>query len=157
MNERVSGLGARMQLKFIVRRAMENAGGPNYVATHTRVSASHLSEYGNPNLPCQIPLDVAHEVDLLIGEPVIARELAAMEGYDLVPRGQHAKSMNLLRSAGRLAAHSGELVATAIESMHDNKTSTNEAFQISKEAAEVRQDADGIEQAAIEATTKDKK
>lgn len=77
-------------LKAATRRVLDRFGKLEDVEQITRVKKPALSKYGAPHEESFIPVDVALDCDRDCGEPVILREMAALEGYDLVARGTAA-------------------------------------------------------------------
>lgn len=77
---------ARLSLKAAVRRAIALAGGGRSVEHATRVSHSVLSRYGSPSYPeHQCALDVALDLDLEAGQPIILAALAEAEQHKIEP------------------------------------------------------------------------
>lgn len=78
----------RQALKAAVRRALILAGGGDSVQYATRVKAPALSRYASSQEEHQenhCPIDVALDLDLEAGQPVITTLMARAQGYDLHP------------------------------------------------------------------------
>lgn len=79
---------AARTLKSAVAYAVEEAGGLRIASERCRVAPSQLSNYGSfadSHEKTFIPLDVAFEIDVLAGEPIILEAYAELHGYRLVP------------------------------------------------------------------------
>ncbi|TPW28588.1 hypothetical protein FJU08_17445 [Martelella alba] len=75
------------KLKAATRRAIKAAGGSDSFAHVTRVSVAQLSKYGlasEDHTETFVPIDIALEADLEAGAPIIASELARLQGFRLV-------------------------------------------------------------------------
>lgn len=74
----------RAALKAATRHALRQCGGGSLAQDATRVNAAALSKYGSGDWPeNHVPLDVALDLDLDAGEPVILSALAREEGFAL--------------------------------------------------------------------------
>lgn len=77
----------RRNLKSWVRTAVECAGGQvNAANVSGRIDRPEsFSDYGNAEQPARhCPIDVAVDIDLFNGDPIITRHMAELLGYGLV-------------------------------------------------------------------------
>ncbi|HEV2502359.1 MAG TPA: hypothetical protein VGV39_04755 [Mesorhizobium sp.] len=74
----------RNDLKAVTRQALQIAR-PTKFALVTRADAPTLSNYGSPDHPLFMPIDVAVELCRDVGTPVIIEEMARLCGFKLVP------------------------------------------------------------------------
>ncbi|MDD2794382.1 phage regulatory CII family protein [Acidocella sp.] len=74
----------RNGLKTAFKRVVADLGGLACAASCTRVSPSHLSDYGNVESDKMPPLDVVLDLELISGRPHATSALAAMQGRALV-------------------------------------------------------------------------
>ncbi len=51
----------------------------------TRVKRAAIAQYCDDNHPWFVPVDVAIDLDMAAGKPILAAEMAALSGYALVP------------------------------------------------------------------------
>jgi hypothetical protein len=73
-------------LKTGTRRLVEMLGGVDAAASGCRVGRSMLSDYGNPHHDeTFIPVDVALDLEDLLGAAPVSQALALARGFDLVP------------------------------------------------------------------------
>lgn len=126
-------------LKAATRRACEQSGRLDDSAERTRVSKAQLSKYGDPKEPGAnfVPLDVAADLDAMAGDPVLARALAAVAGYDLVPMSAMPATDTHLGHLGSIAREAGEVMAGLADSLADGTVTPAEALQLDKDAAEL--------------------
>lgn len=78
----------RSALKAAVRRVLTLSGGGDSVQYATRVKAPALSRYGSTHdehADNHCPIDVAMDLDLEAGQPVILAAMAKAQGYELRP------------------------------------------------------------------------
>lgn len=133
----------------VIKRALKNAvglainmiGGPVKAATMLRVSASMLSRYTNEQRPDFAPIDICYLADKYAGEPVILRQLAELEGYELVRKQPRLCANNLVELSGECARDSGSLIAKALEIARKTNRSANDARDGLAVANLVEQDA----------------
>ncbi|WP_019997293.1 hypothetical protein [Aureimonas ureilytica] len=129
MDLRKSTGDMRLALKAAVRRAVALAGGGRSVENATRVSHSVLSRYGLPEHTDQhCPLDVAIDLDLEAGQPVILAALAEMQGYDIVRREPVAPSDTpWCAKISAMVQQDGRVTSTLLEAIADGQISPAEA------------------------------
>ncbi len=77
-------LQMRNGLKTAFKRVVADLGGLACAASCTRVSPSHLSDYGNVESDKMPPMDVVLDLELISGRPHATSALAAMQGRALV-------------------------------------------------------------------------
>ena len=141
--QRPSSDHQRGTLKAAFRHSVLKAGGPDSFAQITRVEKGQLSKYGSADGQwdhSHAPLDIALDADLDCGEPVCARALADLQGYDLVKR-QAAKSNSAatpLASISVLTREHADLIDAIITGASDGVLTPLEISNIRKEALEVQ-------------------
>lgn len=78
----------RLALKAAFRLGLGRAGGGASFTHATRVKEAALSKYAAAHdSDYFVPLDVALDLDLDLGAPVVLSALAKTQGYDIVPVG----------------------------------------------------------------------
>ncbi|WP_062233117.1 hypothetical protein [Aureimonas sp. N4] len=119
----------RLALKAAVRRAISLSGGGRSVENSTRVSHSVLSRYGLPEHPDQhCPLDVAVDLDLEAGQPIILAALAEALGYDIVRREPVAPSdMPWCAKISMMVQQDGRVTSAILDAVADGEISAAEA------------------------------
>lgn len=83
---RAHGNEVYLRLKAAYRRLIEAAGGLEAASEATRVAVSILSDYQNIHkLDRHMPGDIVADLEKSVGDPVVTRELAALQGRALSP------------------------------------------------------------------------
>lgn len=120
-------------LKRASGAAVEAAGGVVAVAEKLGQARSKISEKASPfHLDRAFTvLDVA-EIERLGKSPAITRELARLQGFDLVPVGRFDIEDPHLHLA-RVIAETGEVTALTAQALSDGKVSTAEARTLVRE------------------------
>lgn len=131
----------RVAIKHATRRAIEQAGGLNAVADHTRVSASKLSDYCNLRLSTFVPLDVAADIYALCGANVI---LSAWQDYSLAFKNNNAEAITGHMSS--IMEDTGNLMKIVGEGLGDGKLSPREAMDSLRAASEAKEEITELEQ-----------
>jgi hypothetical protein len=137
----------RLGLKMAVRRVIAICGDAKDVAQLTAVNASMLSLYCAPHEEDRhARIDVALDLDLAAGEPVIARALAAAQGYELVRTSAVEGAGKIeLGDLGRLRRESFEAEETMLASVAESQLTAAKRRKILKELADLRQAITSIE------------
>lgn len=141
MKVRRSSEQTRLSLIGAVRHALTVAGGGESFQHATRVNAGTLCKYASPEWPDNhMPIDVALDLDLDIGEPVCARALAAAQGYELVAqvKPSNASGVTPLSSLSGLAREHADLIGAICAGTADGIITENERRSIRKEAYELQ-------------------
>ncbi|WP_158876986.1 phage regulatory CII family protein [Antarcticirhabdus aurantiaca] len=136
----------RLALKASVRRSITLAGGGDSVQHATRVDATSLSRYGSANIEQQkthCPIDVALDLDLEAGAPVITTAMARAQNYELVPMlSADVSSVPWETKLCRLGQVRGELYGVMGEALSDGRFDAEEASRanakIEEEIAQLR-------------------
>lgn len=127
----------RLSLKAAVRRALALAGGGESVQHATRVDNSSLSRYGSVSEEHQknhCPIDVALDLDLEAGRPVIVEVMARRLGCELHPISPAAHSdMPWCAKLGVLSRQAGQLHGLLGDALADNQIDAIEAKAIVEE------------------------
>lgn len=129
-------------LKAATRRALDMAGGPESFQHATRVRQGQLSKYAAPSeehADSFMPLDIALEADLEAGTPIIAEQLARMQGYRLVriedePVGEKLSHRDL----SALHLEFSDVVRVAHDALEDGHADEAERRRIGKEIAQLK-------------------
>lgn len=124
----------RLAIKSAVRRAILMAGGGESVQHSTRVKAAALCRYGLPgdeHADNHCPLDVALDLDLEAGTPVILSALAEAHGYKLEKIDpQASEDASWIERMGRMGSHLGEIFTAIGDALKDGKIDRIEAAVI---------------------------
>lgn len=131
----------RIAIKQATRRAIEQAGGLKAVAAHTRVSASHLSDYCNERLATFVPLDVAADIDTLCGGNII---LCAWQDYSLA--FQRKNTEQITSHISSIMEDTGQLMKVVGEGLSDGKLTPREAMVSLRAACEAKEEITELEQ-----------
>lgn len=127
-----------VRMKAAFRRAVEQAGGGVAVASVTRMDASRISRYGNPNDSLMPPADILLSVDKLAAEPICLRAMAEEWNLELVshddPKRAHSE---IILAVGEFAADSGSLINAANRAWADRHISPNDERVVGAAIAEV--------------------
>ena len=126
-------------MKAAVRRALDRAGGGDSFCHATRVGAPALSNYASARMAdTHAPLDVALDLDLDIGEPVIAAQLARLQGYRLVPIGEgQGEDAPALTDIAAVGGEAGDVVRQALEYLADGRLDASERASLRVEIDEL--------------------
>ena len=102
-------------LKTAFRRLVSRCGGPKAAAEWTRVGFTALNAHYSVRDECREiypPADVIADLEHACGDPVLTREMARVQGYDLVPMDSGQGEDGALH--GRVASlTAGRVVSTA--------------------------------------------
>lgn len=137
----------RKALKIASQIVTNMCGGGKLASGLTDVDDSTLSLYGAMHDGKRfMRVDVALDLDLAAREPIMARALAAAQGWRLV-RDEHAEGMGALGFAdyGRLQRAAFEAQAAVFDSLEDGVITTAEKRVILKELADLRQAIANVE------------
>jgi hypothetical protein len=129
-----------LRLKARTRELIAQAGGQNICADRTRVSHTSLSRYGLPQHPADfMPLDIIADLEAECGEPIIARELAALTGHVLVlPQDGSTEYGDWSTHLSSLSRQSGELFAELVNALADGRIDAREAATLRGAAVELQ-------------------
>lgn len=118
-------------LKAVTRRGLDLAGGGGIACHSTRVNEAQLSKYASnseDNAKAFVPIDIAVELDMLAGSPVITSHMADLLGYRLVPvapagdgAGDTASDMLTLGDALDIANEASDVVRRITEALADGQ------------------------------------
>ncbi len=114
------------------------AGGPVAASTATRVAASMLTLYGQPESKLVIPADVVVDLERLpsVGGAVVTAVLADAIGCRLLPRLPPAPGA-LPELLARVGKESGEVFAAAAEGLRDGRLDARETLRLERELGEL--------------------
>lgn len=131
----------QIAFKAAFRRGVTLAGGPVAAARSTRVCASLLSNYGNPERPEFPPIDICFDIDAASGSSIILRAWADLTGFDLVKRDEVADQIrrDVTSLAGDIAKDSGTVVSDALDAVRSGKPSVNTIKAFDEVAADLQE------------------
>lgn len=113
-----------LRLKSATRRLVRACGTEDEAATVTRVSRGKIGQYGNINntdvSASFMPIDVVLDLEGSVGEPILTRELARMQGHVLIELPRVMVESEWYRSVGGLAAEAGEVVSRICRALADD-------------------------------------
>lgn len=111
-------------LKAATRRLVEMAGGLEPASCVTRVRKTQLSDYGNPHAAESfMPVDVIFDIEASLGEPVITRELARLQGHVLIaiPGADEGDGV-FYRHLSEIGKECGEAISRVSEALQNGGT-----------------------------------
>lgn len=125
-------------LKSLLQSLTNRVGGLDAAAACTRVKRAQLGNYGNLNMPeIFAPVDVVVQLEAIVGDPLVTREMARLQHYALVP----VKAMEegeLSAFLARVGAGSGEVFREFAEAMsNDGLVDPAERAAIGRKLAEL--------------------
>lgn len=153
MMARTSTERQRNALKMAVRLVVEMCGGGKAVAPMTRVNETMLSQYAAPHESHRhAGVDVALDLDLAAGEPVIARALASLQGFDLVrTRPSDTGSALCLEDLSRLIREASDAQTVLVGALADRVITPSEKLEIKSSITDLRAVLTSIEMKVDEA------
>jgi hypothetical protein len=111
-------------------------------STVCRVSVPVLSEYQSFSKPDRImPLDVAYQLEVVIGEPVLTGAVARMQGWTLT-RPAQGQAPEIGRAVALVSRQAGAAVAAFLEAHADGVVDAGEAAELRRLLETVRDGAD---------------
>ena len=115
-----------MALKTAFRRLTKAVGGQESAASVTRVDFQRIGRYARPNEPSFAPIDVVADLEADLGNPMITRVLADMQGYILIAKPPVEGERRWIEHLGALGKEAGEAIARLSEAFADGGTITAE-------------------------------
>lgn len=126
----------RAALSAAVKRALKRVGGGDCFCNATRVSASALSGYANPDRDdTHMPVDIVLDLERDGGFPVITAQLAQLQGYRLVPL-EGGEGGPGLKDLAEVAGETGDVVRKLAEAIADGRIDRHERDALKKEIDE---------------------
>ncbi len=98
-------------LKVSTKALVRSNGGLDTASMSTRLSASTLGHYQNADHEGYIPIDVVADLELTVGNPVVTKTLADMQGYLLVKKPKAPSSECWLKMLGDVSKECGEVIS----------------------------------------------
>lgn len=123
-------------LKTLTHALIRQAGGIEAAAAGSRVGKSVLAGYYAPHDASHIPVDVAAELETLVGEPLVTAEMARRQGYALVPvtaQGEGELPECFAKFGAKVGATFGDYAA----SMADGELTQDERAVLQRDLMEV--------------------
>jgi uncharacterized protein YerC len=111
--------------------------GRTALAAVTRVSETQIKRYEDKNDPLIMPIDIAVEMEVLLGYPSIAAMMADIHGYDLVKRNA-GRNESLLSLMQRSVKESSDTHQTILEAQEDGVLTLEEWRAIKKNAGDAK-------------------
>jgi len=121
-------------LKSATRGLIRATGGLENARAVTRVSVPHIARYGDvKDMTAFMPIDVVLDIEAALGEPIITRELARLQGHVLLslpavqgddgPWGKEIGEIarecgDVLSAAGTAFAQGGVITADEIRTLN---------------------------------------
>jgi hypothetical protein len=149
MNLRPTNDQERFSLKVAFRMLLKLAGGQEAAENFTRGKHQTLNRYGNQNEPdCHAPIDVIVDLERVVGEPIVTKQLADMAGYLLVKKVEAASASDMLSHLVAVGKETGD-VMTVLSDVASGGADCEEALRrLMKEAREGREAHAAVEEAA---------
>lgn len=120
------------------KRLVQHVGGGEVVASYLGKQRSHVSEYGLPHAGRSPSVATVLEAEAFAGEPFITRQLAAAQGYRLVPIEDAAGEASALEPlAAKVLAEMGEAFTTLGAAMADKRLTPAERRRLEREFGDV--------------------
>jgi hypothetical protein len=142
-----------LAIKGAFRQAVKTAGGPKLVAQTTRGTPSHICDWGSPDhMDRWPPADVLADVDAEASDPIVARTLADLAGYDIVARETKATGTDCEQFAG-IAREAGEALEVFAKALDNGKVDSFEIPAIRKALHELLDKVHAVD-AALDAKLK---
>ena len=126
----------RLKLKAAFRRLAKRCGGLEAASMITRVHMARLGRYGTPHDPDFAGIDVALDLELDAGEPLVTAAMAALNGCILIPIPRATGDTRWLRRLSETARETGEAVAALGEALADGEITADEAPALRAEVAD---------------------
>lgn len=128
-------------LKAVSGRSLGLAGGGAIACHSTRIGEGQLSKCAsmNPdNEKAFLPIDVAVELDMLAGSPIITSLMAELQGYRLVPAGSVESEPDVLDlgDALNVANESNDVVRAITEALAGGKVCAADRQSVNREIEE---------------------
>lgn len=109
------------RLKAASRRLVHECGTEEEASAVTRVSRSKIGHYGNINMAeTFMPLDVVIDLESSVGNPILTREMARLQGHVLIELPHVMDESEWHRSIGKLARGAGAVIAGISEALADD-------------------------------------
>lgn len=151
MNLRPTNDIERSALKTVFRMLLKLAGGQEAAENFTRGKHQTLNRYGNAsedNRDCHAPIDVIADLERVVGEPIVTKQLADMSGYLLVKKMENVGSSDMLAHLVNVGKETGD-VMTVLSDVASGGADSEEALRrLMKEAREGREAHAAVEEAA---------
>ena len=145
MKIRKTSDATRAFLKTVSRRVIECCGGVSSAESITRVNNSHLSKYqsrSEDNAGTFMPIDVALDLDMDCGEPIITRAMAESQGFRLVINDTSDDELpcaqKLLNKVSTISHSHADLTQALIVAASDGEITPNEVTDIEKALLNIR-------------------
>jgi len=139
----------RFSLKVAFRLLLKLAGGQEAAENFTRGKHQTLNRYGNPNEPdCHAPIDVIVDLERVVGEPIVTKQLADMGGYLLVKKVETAGSSDMLAHLVTVGRENGDVMTVLSDVVSSGADCEESLRRLIKEAREGREAHAAIEEAA---------
>lgn len=120
------------------KRLVIQVGGVDPLAAHLGRQRSHVSEYGLPHAGRSPSVATVLEAEAFAGEPFITRQLAAAQGYRLVPIEDSADPAAALEPlAAKVLAEMGQAFTTFGAAMADKRLTKAERARLEREFGDV--------------------
>jgi hypothetical protein len=123
-------------LKTASQQLVEAAGGVKLAADLTQASASRMSEAISSFHDTRwLTLVQVADLEATTEQPIITRTLAAMAGFDLVPR-EAARSLDMHHHLARVVKETGDATSALSQALADGKLDAAEIARVQREVEE---------------------
>jgi hypothetical protein len=117
---------ADLALKLATKDAIRGAGGQEFLSESLGRAQSRFSDYGSPNKPDFMPIDLVRKVQALgagkPGWPHITHALARADGFDLYKLPETGASKgDWLKHVGALSTEAAEITSKICASLADDQ------------------------------------
>lgn len=111
-----------LRIKAAIRALIDAAGGGiAAVALGLRVGKSNLSDYGSIHrLEVFMPADVIADLEESVGDPMVTRTLARLQGYELYKLPRHDDDADWVGMLGESAKDTGNVIARLGAALSDD-------------------------------------
>lgn len=120
----------RAALKAAFRQALKRAGGGDNFCAATRVAPAQLSRYCSVDHPDFPPADILLDLDLDLGEPLMAASLARAQGFELRPAGTPDPAADMEGAAAGMVADAANTFSGLRAALADGRLSEGERREL---------------------------
>lgn len=129
------------QIHGLERRAKDlitQTGG--FQHQQVRVGQTTLHNYTDPDMPSyQMPVDVAVELEIQRGKPLITEYMASLSGYRLIPVEARMEQSEFFQMTAMFGKEIGEFFSVMTEAMRDGEVDPKEAARGVKELDDIQE------------------
>lgn len=132
----------RLALKRATADMVKGAGGVEAAAAFTRVGKTLLADYGSPNRPAFVPIDVVADLEPLTrdreGWPHVTQALCkAMGGTFVAEPEVPVTGADLFGKLAQLSSEFADVTRAVCDGMSDGKWDTRDASELERQLDDV--------------------